>query len=247
MAAIVMTSSSAFAGDIATERTQATTMGIITWLNTATQEIQGIVAEIEGFEETAGELLRDAAHDLLPIEDIFELMAEAERILETGNQMAYSADGLEDFMQEKFKTYGDYLQAIRDDGGIIRESFENRFKEWNSNHRTAIRQIMASHNFHADQIETSQARLETLQELSRTATGRMQAAQVGHKVAIEQVKQIHELRSIIMEQSNLHASFFAHKQAMEAEQSAATEYLVERREGHGVVDTDNGEVFGAGF
>lgn len=228
------------AGDIATERTQAATLGIITILQTATAEIQGIVGKIEELEDTAGELIDQipgGIADLPIVGDIFALLDNVEGIMEAGTELAYSADNLEGFMRDRFKTYDDYLQAIRDDGGIVKANFDNRFREWNNGHRDSIRTIMSAHGFHSEQIDNEQARLETLERLSRTSEGRMQAIQVGHQIAIEEVKQMHKLRELLMEQSNLHASYFATKQAMDAEKEAATTYLTERRQ---VVPVDNG-------
>ena len=215
-ASLTIISSQARAGDIATERTQAATLAIITLLQTATNEIQGIVGEIEALEEKAGELIAQipgGIQDLPVVGDIFDLMDDIEQIIEAGTGLAYSANNLEQFMLERFQTYDDYLQAIRDDGGIIKANFEARFVEWNNGHRDAIRSIMNAHGFHSEQIDNEQARLETLERMSRTSEGRMQAIQVGHQIAIEEVKQMHKLRELLMEQSNLHASYFATKQA----------------------------------
>ena len=239
-ALLIFFSTPAPAGDIATERTQAATLGVITILQTATAKIQGIVGNIEELETKAGELIDQipgATADLPDVGDIFEMLDEVEGIMEAGTELAYSADNLEEFMRDRFQTYDDYLQAIRDDGGIVKENFDQRFREWNDGHRDSIRTILSAHGFHSEQIANEQARLETLERLSRTSQGRMQAAQVGHQIAIEEVKQMHKLRELLMEQSNLHASYFATKQAMEAENEAATTYLTERRQN---VPIDNG-------
>ena len=217
------------AGDIATETTQGATLGIITLLQTATSEIEGIVTEIQELEDTAGALINDlpGAIDQIPIVgDIFDLLNQVEGIIEAGTELAYSADNLEIFMRDRFQTYDDYLDAIRADGGIIEANFDQRFREWNDGHRDSIRTIMTAHGFHSEQIANEQTRLQTLETLSRTSEGRMQALQVGHQIAIEEVKQMHKLRELLMEQSNLHASYFATKQAMEAEKEAVTTYLI---------------------
>lgn len=238
---LLVISAQSSAGDIATERTQAATMGIVTLLQTATREIQNIVGEIEDLERTAGDLIAQipgGIADLPVVGDIFDLLDNVEQIMEAGTEMAYSANNLEAFMLDRFQTYDDYLQAIRADGGIVRANFETRFEEWNNGHRDSIRTIMTAHGFHADQLANERTRLETLEGLSRTSQGRMQALQVGHQIAVEEVKQMHKLRELLMEQSNLHASFFATKQAMEAEREAAVTYITERRQ---VVPVDDGK------
>lgn len=233
----------AWSGDIATERTQAATLGVITTLQTATSKIQETVDRINTLENTAGELVRDIPGmvERIPgVEDVFVLMREIESVIEAGTDLAYSSDNLETFMLDRFQTYDDYLQAIIDDGGIIRASFETRFKDWNSGHRDAIRSIMKAHGIHSDALATEETRLQTLASLSSESEGRMQAAQIGHQIAIEEVKQIHKLRELMMEQNNLHASYFATKQAMDAEREATTEYITRRRQ---VVDVTDGKAY----
>lgn len=236
---VIFSNSRLIAGDIATERTQAATLGIITLLQTATAEIENIVGEIENLEERAGELINQLPDyaNIPAVDDIFQLLQGIEGVIEAGTGLAYSADNLEQFMLDRFQTYDDYLTAIRTDGGIIRANFEARFEEWNNGHRDAIRDIMRAHGVHSEQLATEQTRLETLERMSRSAEGRMQAIQVGHQIAVEEVKQMHKLRELLMEQSNLHASYFATKQAMDAEKEAAVTYITERRQ---IVPVDDG-------
>jgi len=220
------------AGDIATERTQATTLAITTLLSTVTATISGVVKDIEQLEADAGKLLRLGQLEELPVVgDVFEIFDDIEEVIEAGTGLAYTAGDLEDFMKERFDTYEEYLIAIgedaAEDGGIIRERFVERFEEWNNGHRDALRNIMKAHGVHANQLETAEDRLDTLATMSRTSEGRMQAIQVGHQIAIEEVKQMHTLRELLMEQSNLHASYFATKQAMDAEREAATTFILQ--------------------
>jgi len=233
MLLLIFTSGHARAGDIATERTQAATMGVVTILQTVTAEIQGIVTEIERLEGVAGSLINQIPGGIanLPVvDDVFVLLDQVETVMEAGTGLAYSADNLEQFMLARFQTYDDYLTAIRNDNGIIKQNFETRFRDWNTGHRDAIRTIMKAHGIHANQIATEQSRLQTLERLSRTSQGRMQAIQVGHQIAIEEVKQMHVLRELLMEQSNLHASYFATKQAMDAEREATVTFITEQRQ-----------------
>ena len=230
-----------YAGDIATERTQAATLGIITFLQTATNEINDTVGKIQTLENQAGALIAQIQGGIagLPVvQDLFQILNGVQNVIETGTGLAYSATNLEAFMRQRFDSYDNYLGQIQADGGIIRASFEQRFKEWNDGQRDAIRNIMKAHKIYADDINTEQARLQTLERLSLNSDGRMQALQVGHQIAIEEVKQMHKLREILMEQSNLHASYFATKQAMEAEKEAADTFITERTQ---VVPIDDGK------
>lgn len=228
---ILMFSTNIFSGDIATEKTQLTTGGLVALLQTATDKIVGLNEEIKKMDKTAQELL-DIAN--LPavlesaVPELFDALRAIQDTIEQGNALAYSADNLEQFMRDQFGSYDDYLAAIIADGTIDPEKFRNRFREWDNTHRDTIRNIMLSHNLQARQIDTEEARLKTFKELTRSAKGRMQALQVGHQIAIEEISQMHKLRELLMEQSNLHASYFALRQAAKAEVEAATEFFLRR-------------------
>jgi conjugal transfer/entry exclusion protein len=48
----------------------------------------------------------------------------------------------------------------------------------------------------------------------------MKVLQIGQEIATEELKQLHSLKEIMMEQSNLHGSYFAMKQSMQAQKEA---------------------------
>ena len=53
----------------------------------------------------------------------------------------------------------------------------------------------------------------------------MQALQVASEIAGEEIQQLNALKEIIMEQSNLHASYFATKAAMDADAEAQSSWM----------------------
>ena len=53
----------------------------------------------------------------------------------------------------------------------------------------------------------------------------MEALQIGQEVATEELKQLHSLKEIMMEQGNLHGSYFAMKQSMQAEKEAVDTWV----------------------
>ena len=118
------------------------------------------------------------------------------------------------------------MDIIANDWGELNEvGMRQKFQAWNETHMDTITNTLQAHGIHADQIDTAQERLEVLQGMSRTADGRMQAIQIGQEIATEEIKQLHQLKEIIMEQSNLHASYFAVRQAMQSEKEAANTWI----------------------
>lgn len=236
---LILPTAGTHGGDIATERTQWANGAIMTAIQQVSATIrdaQEAIAEIEDRMRTPLD-----AFDLLEIPDIqpiIDLLNQVEDVIAEGQALAHTSAGLEDKMKERFKSYELYLQdllagaATLADGtpildangvqvdGMSREAYVERYKTWSATHDETVRNILRAHGLQAEQYDTEKARFEVLQEKSRTAEGRMEALQVGNEIANETLTQLQKLREIMMEQSSLHASYFAKKRAMEAEQTA---------------------------
>lgn len=128
-------------------------------------------------------------------------------------------------MDERFSTYEVYLDKLRTDGRIDEADIRQKFRDWSQTHRDTIRNTLVAHGMHAQEVDDAEARLQTLQTMSRTANGRMEALQIGQEVATEELKQLHSLKEIMMEQGNLHGSYFAMKQSMQAEKEAVDTWV----------------------
>ena len=212
------------AGDIATERTQATTMAIITAIRNINEGIEQFSGEIKALEEIAQRPFEDL-DDLTAVENLFEVFGQIEQAYEEGVALAHTMEDVEDFFTERYETYEQYLTAIEEVGFIDDGQIRQRLERWNRTHLATIRGTLKAHGIHADQIDSAKNRLALLQQKSRTAEGRMQALQIGQEIATEEVRQLHELKSIVMEQSNLHATYFAFKQSQQADEAAQAEWM----------------------
>lgn len=212
------------AGDIATERTQAATGAIITTISQINREIQNITQTIRQVEEMA-----NAPHLLLNtipgVNDIFTIFDNVEAVITAGEGLAHTATDLETFVENRFGTYEIYLDKLRTDGRIDVADLRTKFRNWSQTHRDTIRNTLVAHGMHADEVDNAELRLQHLQTLSRSADGRMKALQIGQEIATEELKQLHSLKEIIMEQSNLHGSYFAMKQSMQSQKEAVDTWI----------------------
>ena len=219
-------------GDIATERTQAANGGILTIISAIDAAIQDATEYIKEYEELARLSINQASNfDLIDIpgaQEVIDKLVQMEDTIRQGEAVVHSTLQLEDLMKEKYKTYDEYYDIIADlDGdGIGRraEDFTERFKGWSETHNQTIRNILKSHGLQAEQYDTERARFETLKRLSQTSDGRMQALQIGNEIATEELLQLTNLREISMEQTDLHANYFAMKRAAESEEVAFSEW-----------------------
>lgn len=216
------------AGDVATERTQAVTGLITAYISVINDAISTATDIIQQYEELAG--LKETFEnwdweDLLESDEFFEIFGELEEVVRQGQALGHTVEDLEVFMAEKFDTYEGYLEVITDMGEIDEPTVLARIEDWNQSHLDTIRNTMTAHGMHLEAIDASEERLAQLERESRSADGRMQALQVGAEIAQEEVQQLNALKEIVMEQSNLHASYFATKAAMESDQSARERWI----------------------
>jgi P-type conjugative transfer protein TrbJ len=73
------------------------------------------------------------------------------------------------------------------------------------------------------QFETEESTMQTLQTLSQSAVGRMQAIQAGNQIAAQPVRQTQKLRQLLMAQMGMQAAFMAGQADQDAAQRAAYE------------------------
>jgi len=234
------------AGDIATETTQwanGAIMGTIRFISGTIRDLQAAIKEVEDLQ---AKLNPQNVIDQIPgAQDVIDLLNQVEDVIQQGRALAHTSGNLEQQMQERFASYEVYLNHLRQgtatmvDGtpitdangaavdGLSREAYIERYREWSTTHDQTVTNIMRAHGLQAGQFDTEKARFETLQQLSRTSEGRMQAIQIGNEIANESLLQMQKLREIIMEQSSLHASYFAKKRAMEAEETARATIITE--------------------
>ena len=214
------------AGDIATERTQAASAALLTFLMDVNSQIKEFTDQIETFERQAGAVMEgDAWEGVDAIDNVFEIFRGIEALIQEGDALAHTGQDSERFFRERYDDYTGFYDELTTRGYIDRQPVVERLQTWNNTHRSTIMNTLRAHGIHADEIVTAEQRLSLLQEKSRTAAGRMQALQVGQELASEQIKQMHGLKEILMEQSNLHSSYFAYVAATKADQEAHSEYL----------------------
>lgn len=209
------------AGDIATERTQAATGAVITVISQINREIQRVSELINNVESMANAVNPEALLRTIPgVNDIFTMFDDVQAVIAAGEGLAHSAADLETFVTNRFGSYEVYLDKLRADGRIDVADIQTKFRNWSQTHQDTIKNTLMAHGIHAKEVDDAELRLQRLQTLTRTADGRMKVLQIGQEIATEELKQLHGLKEIMMEQSNLHGSYFAMKQSMEAQKEA---------------------------
>lgn len=132
------------------------------------------------------------------------------QISRQGEAIAYSSANMDALYHQKYKGYAAYSQS--NSGSSV--TYSDRYSEWSNTNRDSTINAMKSANLQQSQFADETVTMQTIENMGRTAQGRMQAIQVGNQIAAQQVGQMQKLRSLVMSQMQMQA---AH-QAFEANQ-----------------------------
>ncbi len=131
--------------------------------------------------------------------------------VEQGQALAYQMQNLDSQYRSKFPGY------------VAPTNYQQAYRDWAQTTHDTLLSTLASAGMQAEQFHTEQSQLNQLATLSRTAEGRMQAAQVGNMIATQQVSQLQALRQLVITQINAQNTYEAYQTQKEAavEASAA--------------------------
>ena len=218
----------AFAGDIATERTQWANNGILIAINYLEEQMRAAQEEIEWFERLASETFGEGNELYTWVNDVATELEGVRNLYNDARSVAYTAQNIEARMRDKYKDYEETVNnLIRGKGDITRVNFDAQLRQWSEGFQVTIRNILEAQGAHAEDIATDTGILSFLRGKVETAEGRMQVLHTSQMIMNEQINQMHKLKQIIMEQTNVHAAYFAQKQAREDYQNAATDRMIE--------------------
>lgn len=143
-----------------------------------------------------------------------------------GQSLAYSLETIDSLYR---KTYPGYESFVKE-RGVSAEMKEDRYQEWSKTNIDTIRSSMHAAQIQDSQFTTEEKTMETLEHLSQTAEGRMQALQVGHQIASQQVRQVQKLRALMLTQMQMQASYMAHEQNEKDAQTAESKKFFDREQ-----------------
>lgn len=119
--------------------------------------------------------------------------------VEQGQALAYHMQNLDSQYRSKFPGY------------VAPTDYQHAYRDWSQTTHDTLLSTLASAGMQAEQFHTEQSQLNQLATLSRTATGRMQAVQVGNMIATQQVSQLQALRQLIITQINAQNTYAAYQ------------------------------------
>jgi P-type conjugative transfer protein TrbJ len=130
------------------------------------------------------------------------------QIIEQEQAIAYTLANLDALFRQRYPGY----RPITD--------WSREYDVWTRTTLDTLRGTLSSVRLHAEDFATEQSRIRTLQSMSDSAVGRMQALQLGNMMAGEQVQQLVKLRQLVMAQINAQNVYMANQTNREAQRAA---------------------------
>ena len=141
--------------------------------------------------------------------DALRLLLELGQIIDQGKAVAYQMQNIDAAFRQRWPGY------------VPPEDFNSSYDLWTQTTLDTIRGVLRSSQLQADGFLDEQTRLESLQALSDSAVGRMQAIQAGNMIATEEVQQLRKLRQIVLAQSNAQTVYMANQTNKDAQETAS--------------------------
>lgn len=128
-------------------------------------------------------------------------------LVNQGRNLAYTAADLDAEFRRRYLGY-DHYQRNRLENDTLAAKYDQWSRESNDSARAALRVA----GLHSEQFATEESTIEALEQAGRTSDGQLQALQVGHQLASEQLRQSQKLRQLLMMQMQLQADYQAAEQ-----------------------------------
>lgn len=122
-----------------------------------------------------------------------------------GQALAYSARDIEAQFHKKFKGYDGYVAKTKGDSAYYRKLYSN----WSKTGMDTIRTTLLSANIQAEMLTNESALIQRLTRASQSRTSQIQAIQIGHQIAAQQIGQLQKLRQLLMAQNQSQSTFRA--------------------------------------
>jgi len=129
-------------------------------------------------------------------------------IVGEGQGIAFSMGNLDDVLQQRFQSYA----QLKDDP-LSGEDFSSAYQSWSDTTRDTIGGTLKAANLTAEQFSSEEATMGRLRTMSGTSVGQMQALQVGHQIATQQVAQMQKLRGLVSQQMTMMGTWYQSEQA----------------------------------
>lgn len=135
-------------------------------------------------------------------------LSRLQSLVNQGQGIAFSMGNIDDVLKQRFQSFGEFQSGLADG-----QDFSSSYQDWSDTNRDTIASTLRAAGFTAEQFGSEEATMGQLRSMSQSAVGQMQALQVGHQIAAQQVAQSQKLRGLVSQQMTMMATWYQSEQA----------------------------------
>ncbi|MET3900874.1 P-type conjugative transfer protein TrbJ [Devosia sp. UYZn731] len=135
-------------------------------------------------------------------------LTRLQQLQEQGDGIAFSMGNLDNVLKQRFQSFAEFETGLANG-----TSFSTSYQSWSDTNRETIAATLRAAGLTSEQFSSEEGTMSQLRTLSESAVGQMQALQVGHDIAAQQVAQAQKLRGLMSQQVTMMATWYQSEQA----------------------------------
>jgi P-type conjugative transfer protein TrbJ len=168
-------------------------------------QIQMIENQISIYENMLQNTLSLPSHVWGQVEsDLMQLQS----LVQQGQSIAFSMGNADDVLRQRFESFADFKSGLANG-----QTFSSSYQDWSDTNRDTIGATLRAAGLTADQFSSEESTMSQLRSMSQSSVGQMQALQVGHEIAAQQVAQAQKLRGLVSQQVTMMGTWYQSEQA----------------------------------
>ena len=135
-------------------------------------------------------------------------LARLQSLVNQGEGIAFAMGNIDDVLKQRFQSFVEFETGLANG-----EDFSSSYRTWSDTNRETIASTLRAAGLTAEQFGSEESTMSQLRSMSESSVGQMQALQVGHKIAEQQVAQTQKLRGLVSQQITMMGIWFQSEQA----------------------------------
>jgi type IV secretion system protein TrbJ len=134
--------------------------------------------------------------------------AQLQQMVRQGQGIAFSMAGLDQVLQQRFPSFAQIAAQRPPD-----EDLTATYQSWSDTNRGTIAATLRAAGLTSEQFDGEAATLTRLRAMSESSVGQMQALQIAHQLASQQIEQTQKLRGLVSQQMAMVGTWYQSEQA----------------------------------
>ena len=135
-------------------------------------------------------------------------LMQLQSLVQQGQSIAFSMGNADDVLRQRFESFADFKSGLTNG-----QTFSSSYQDWSDTNRDTIGATLRAAGLTADQFSSEESTMDQLRSMSQSSVGQMQALQVGHEIAAQQVAQAQKLRGLVSQQVTMMGTWYQSEQA----------------------------------